>query len=1266
MSRISYQGVKNNLWRGGAAALALVGLGVLQTAAAAPLDCNTIYAAVGTNPARAGVASYLATLSTGGVLSGAVQLPASADQTSTTNGGVSGRSVTAGFGVDPVNKRIYYVDGYGGTGYNTAKYARLYSYDGATFTRLTVDASGTPVFSNPTTEHQAGVDEAGTLWATDWAAPSDVYQYSGGTVTRYLNAIAAPTTAADATEWNALQDGDMAFDGVFDGVGQGRMWFVSSTTTNIVIYMVTRTSATAFQAKKVASFTPTAGAISATTNWVTGAAFGPDGLLYISTSGSDLYKFNTVAGTLAVAKDGVAAVSGQGAITDLGSCSYPKPDLAVTKTHSGSFQAAQTGTYTITVTNNGQFSTSLPILLKDALPSGMTFASASSGGGTVTGAAAGASGTIGLTFTPSTPIVPGGSRTITLTVNVAANATSGTNYVSVGGGGDPVNGGVAPTPGAACTSTHCASDPTTVIASSDLAIDKSVSASAVGSNGSVAYTLRVWNNGPSPATAATVKDPLPTGLMNATVVCTAAGTAVCGTQSISGGTLTATTGSVTLDTNTANTGPDGNYLTYTITATAPASGLLSNTAGVTADPRTTNDATPGNDTSSAAVTRVIDAVNDSAVSFAYGAGGTINVLGNDTVSGVAATTGNAAVTISNAGGLTGLTVNGGQVIVPTSATPGTYTVTYSLCDASVTAACDTATVTVTVTGPTAGNPFVCDGTLYQIKYLSTGGTNNSQLFRIVRSTSPYTVTQIGAISPLQTLNGLGYNVQDNYLYALASTTSATTALYRIGQSNAESLGPITLRTGGTLTGYAVSAGTIDGSGTMYLMPQGTTNTLYKVNLSTREATPVPLTYSGGAVPQFGDFAIHPRDGKLYGLGVNGDTTLYIVDLSTGTVTSKALAGTLPSGASFGTVFFDAVGELYGYTNTGAFFHVNTATGAATQLSTADATNTSDGASCVYRSERLDVVKQAGTVTHPSNLVYTVPYTATFKNTGTVSVAGVQITDILSSTFAAGSPTITVTSAPSVTAGGCTANSAFDGSADTRLLTGADTLAVGASCTVKFTVQVQYPSVASIPTAPLNNSMYASGAYDSYSPSQKNGGYVVVNGMLIPPPNVSLLDTSTNGATLPPTANGDTPSPTPVTLPRTPTVTLGKLVRNIGASLSSTSGTFGTSATGKPGDYLEYCIAYGNSGTASALNMSVEDTVAATGPANVNGYGSGLGVLFADGATLASGATAAPSGTTLTSAADGDKATLTATSLNFNVGSLAAGGGGVVCFKAQVP
>jgi hypothetical protein len=77
-------------------------------------------------------------------------------------------------------------------------------------------------------------------------------------------------------------------------------------------------------------------------------------------------------------------------------------------------------------------------------------------------------------------------------------------------------------------------------------------------------------------------------------------------------------------------------------------------------------------------------------------GGTVAVLANDTIDGVAATAGNVTVTIQNAGGLTGLTVNGaGAVVVP--ANPGgTYPVTYRICAVSSPTTCVNGTATVTV------------------------------------------------------------------------------------------------------------------------------------------------------------------------------------------------------------------------------------------------------------------------------------------------------------------------------------------------------------------------------------------------------------------------------------------------------------------------------------------------------------------------------------------------------------------------------------------
>ena len=93
------------------------------------------------------------------------------------------------------------------------------------------------------------------------------------------------------------------------------------------------------------------------------------------------------------------------------------PDLAITKTHPGSFAQGQFGaSYTLHVANVGTGTAAGTITVTDTLPAGLSFVSG-------TGAGWGCSA-IGqtVTCTSTTPLAPGASSDITLTVNVAVNA----------------------------------------------------------------------------------------------------------------------------------------------------------------------------------------------------------------------------------------------------------------------------------------------------------------------------------------------------------------------------------------------------------------------------------------------------------------------------------------------------------------------------------------------------------------------------------------------------------------------------------------------------------------------------------------------------------------------------------------------------------------------------------------------------------------------------------------------------------------------------
>jgi uncharacterized repeat protein (TIGR01451 family) len=124
----------------------------------------------------------------------------------------------------------------------------------------------------------------------------------------------------------------------------------------------------------------------------------------------------------------------------------PAADVAIAKTHVGLFHDGTQGTYTITVSNVGVLATSGTILVRDALPAGMSFA-------------AFGAGSSGFSCSPddevvycsrTTALAPVSSVSFTLTVDIAEGAASVTNTAEV-----------LSTPDHS-TANNTASDPTTI------------------------------------------------------------------------------------------------------------------------------------------------------------------------------------------------------------------------------------------------------------------------------------------------------------------------------------------------------------------------------------------------------------------------------------------------------------------------------------------------------------------------------------------------------------------------------------------------------------------------------------------------------------------------------------------------------------------------------------------------------------------------------------------------------------------------------------
>ncbi|QNP49733.1 DUF11 domain-containing protein [Diaphorobacter aerolatus] len=246
------------------------------------------------------------------------------------------------------------------------------------------------------------------------------------------------------------------------------------------------------------------------------------------------------------------------------------PNLGIAKSSNGPWLVGQANAnYTLTVTNSGNAATSGAITVIDNLPAGITATA-----GTYSGWACGVSGQT-VTCTSSAALVAsGGSVAITLPVAVADTAAPTiTNAASVGGGGDPYNGGNPPVPGS-CSDSHCANDTTTVSKKADLSITKTASpASGYVPGQDLNYTLVVSNAGPSDVTGVSVADTVPASVAVTSWSCAASAGATCGTT---GG----TTNTVSLPGASL---ASGSSITISITGKAQlaATGDIVNTATVT-------------------------------------------------------------------------------------------------------------------------------------------------------------------------------------------------------------------------------------------------------------------------------------------------------------------------------------------------------------------------------------------------------------------------------------------------------------------------------------------------------------------------------------------------------------------------------------------------------------------------------------------------------------------------------------------------------------
>jgi uncharacterized repeat protein (TIGR01451 family) len=555
----------------------------------------------------------------------------------------------------------------------------------------------------------------------------------------------------------------------------------------------------------------------------------------------------------------------------------PSANLWITKTDgTASVLAGATTTYTIVASNAGP-SDAGNAVVSDPAVAGLSKTSVSCV------AAGGAVCPAGLTLAQlesgvAIPTFPaGGSITLTVQATVTAVGGSVTNTATIA-----APAGVVDPNG----TNNSASDTDTVTPVADLSITKTDGVSSVNAGTTTTYTIVVSNAGPSAANAATVSDPIASGLSKTSVSCVAANGASCP----AGITVAQLEAGVAIPTL-----PAGGSITLTVQATVTASsGTVSNTASVS-PPAGVVDTVAGNN--SATDTDNVSAVAD--LSIVKSGPATVNAAAGITYT----------LTISNAG--------------PSPANGATFTDAVPAGITSINASCGSASGgavcpgSVTVAGnnvsgtiptlPSGGSLVItingtapASGTLSNTGTVSppsgttdsNSGNNSSTVSTTVNpiadvsivKAGPATVNAAGGVTYTLTISNAGPSAANGATFNDAVPAGITSINASCGSASGGSVCPgsvtvagnnvsgtiPTLPSGGslviTINGTAPASGTLSNTGTVS-PPSGTTDSNSGNNSSTVSTTVNPIA----------DLSITKTDGVS---SVNaGTTTTYTIVVS---------------------------------------------------------------------------------------------------------------------------------------------------------------------------------------------------------------------------------------------------------------------------------------------------------------------------------------------------------------------------------------------------
>ncbi len=329
--------------------------------------------------------------------------------------------------------------------------------------------------------------------------------------------------------------------------------------------------------------------------------------------------------------------------------------------------------------------------------------------------------------------------------------------------------------------------------------------------------------------------------------------------------------------------------------------------------------------------------------------------------------------------------------------------------------------------PVGAAPFTCEVGFYQM----IGG----QLTELNPDTGTY--TSIGAPGSAST-NAVGYNVEDNFIYAIQNDAGFFGNLLRIhNDGSIDNLGVPT----GLPVDTVYIAGDFDESGNLYAREFANSDEIRVIDVSAGTSSLLTLS-----TPIFVSELVY-IDGFLYGM--RGTDTLHQINVTTGNVVSRSVSG-LPGDMAlleaFGAGWTTVDNELFIARNaTGVIYRIDdymTSNPTATPMLDGAITSSNDGASCpnaVSVIEPLAANNDAFETTADQELNVNVATGLLTNDTG----ANITVTDFSQPSHG----TVSVNADGSFT---YTPNSGFVGT-DTFTYTITDTFGLTATATVTITV-----------------------------------------------------------------------------------------------------------------------------------------------------------------------------------------------------------------------